>query len=351
MLPSASVRTPVKSLPSVFTPTLLLVAAASCASHRDFAGPVPVRNQHPAQLGALHLDPIGADAPEEGEARLRVDAAYTSLWLVAGQGNASAQRGIRLDGELLRVGYKARIGLTDRLELGAELPIAYAAGGWLDDFVIDYHDLFSFPDQGRSTAARDRFQVDATRGGQTVYSMKPGAVELLDLPLSLVWHVAPVDREHPFGLAVRGGLEVPLGDTHRGYGNGRLDAALGLVGEARLGAVSLTAFAQHAFVGTPLRARAAGVGYGDVDAIGLGVEALLGDGVSALVQGELESSVLGNVDLRQASHAQGTVFVGARFSLGGTTALELGVVEDVTRRTSPDFTGYAAIAFGRTPRR
>ena len=139
---------------------------------------------------------------------------------------------------------------------------------------------------------------------------------------------------------------MPIGDSHRGYGNGRLDTALGLVGEARVGAFSVTGFVQHAFVGTPFRARKAGLSYADVDAAGVGIEALVTDDLSALVQAELESSVLGELHFRQASHAQGTLYVGGRLLLGDSTALELGLVEDLTRRTSPDFTAYAAVAFG-----
>ena len=301
-----------------------------------------MRTQHPAQLGILHLDPIGATPPTEGEAQTRVHAAYASYWLAGGDSDRSFQ----MDGELLRVGYQARIGLTRTLELDTELGFAYAGGGFLDSFLIDYHGLLSLPDQGRENAPRNNFRVLAQREGTSVYEMNPYAVEPLDMPLAVVWHFLPCGENRPFGLGVRGGVELPLGDPNRGYGNGKLDYALGLVGEARLGMIALTGFAQHTFVGTPDRARRAGFRYRDVAAAGLGAEWLLSDDLSLLVQTEIQSSALRALELRQASHPQAELWLGGRMRLSADVAFEAALGEDLSRKTSPDVTGYFAFAFG-----
>ena len=43
-----------------------------------------------------------------------------------------------------------RQGLGDGLEFGFELPFAHTSGGFLDRFLIDYHDALGLPDQGLS---------------------------------------------------------------------------------------------------------------------------------------------------------------------------------------------------------
>jgi hypothetical protein len=302
-----------------------------------------VRTQHPVQLEVLHLDPIGAEPPKQGEALTRADLAYSSLWIGGGVLGGDA---LQMDGELLRVGYKGRIGITDTIELGGELAFGYAGGGFLDSFLIDYHEALGLPDQGRSESPRDDYKVAVTNDGQTAYSMKPYDIEPFDVPLSLAWHILPCTKNRPFGIGVRGGIELPLGDPNRGFGNGVIDKALGVFGEARFGMLSLTAFAQHTFVRTPDRARQAGLAYRDVDAAGLGAEYLLSDGVAALLQVEAESSTLRDLDFDVASNPQLQLWMGGRVRMSEDVAFEFAIGEDLSSHTSPDVTGYVAFAFG-----
>lgn len=202
------------------------LVGAGCVEQPRFRGPLPVRNQHPAQLTVLHLDPAQAEVLPAGEAAMHVGAAYSSYFL----GGSGARGTFSMDGELLRVGPKLRFGLGGGGEVGIEVPFAHAAGGFLDDFVIDYHDWFGFPDQGRDDAPRDAFGVEATARGRRVYHLDAGGIELLDVPLHYTHELLSAGRDR-FGLAVRGGVELPTGDQGRGYGNGGVDVAFGLLAD------------------------------------------------------------------------------------------------------------------------
>jgi len=296
---------------------------------------MPVRNQHPAQLTVLHMQPARAAVLGAGAVEARLDAAYTSLWL-SGQGTG---RSWLMDGEYLRAGPSARIGLGRGLQLGIELPFAHTSGGFLDDFVIDYHDSFGLPDQGRDVAPRDGFAVRAEQNGAVVWSVERDGLQLLDVPLILQWEVLPAGPGR-LGLAARGAVELPTGDDEDGYGSGELEASCGIVAELQAGGLAFTGHAQHTFAGTPAAARRAGLHFADVTAIGGGVEAPLTPDLSLLAQVEYETSALREFGLRATGREQAMLWVGGRWRVTPRCAIEVGFGEDLIGLVSPDFTAW-----------
>src|SRR5262245_10270962 len=106
------------------------IALVSCATSPAVRGPLPVRNQHPAQLTVLHLDPVAARAVLPGEVTARVATAYSSLFQ-SGSGNGNQ---FTMDGELLRASLQLRVGVGEGFTVGAELPWELTTGGFLDHF-------------------------------------------------------------------------------------------------------------------------------------------------------------------------------------------------------------------------
>ena len=180
----------------VRVPTILLAAVtlAGCVSQHDARGPMPVRNQHPAQLTVMHLDPTSAAALPTGEVAARVDLAYTSMFL-RGQKPGDPLTQFAMDGELLRTAAAAQVGLGSDLTLSVEVPMVGTTGGFLDSFLVGYHDLFGFPDQGRDVYPKNQFGVFADYQGQTVFAQRENAFALADIPVSLAWQVQ-IGRAH-----------------------------------------------------------------------------------------------------------------------------------------------------------
>ena len=319
----------------------MALTCCGCATAPPFQGPLAVRNQHPAQLTVLHMDPAGAEPLPAAEARVRVDAAYSSYFIDGfGSGNSFI-----MDGELLRTGIKTGIGLGYNLGLHFELAMAYTSGGFLDSFLIDYHDFFGFPDGGRENAPNNRWLVQARRGGNTVYEMTEETFELLDLPVELRWSFLPITADQPFGAAVRAAVEFPTGDDDKGFGNGEMDYSVGLMGEFRRDFVAVTAHVQHTFVGTPDVADRGGLDYKDVTSAGIGTEIWVSDCFAFLVQTEIESSTLRDLDFSEAEDPQWLLWVGMRRKMSKRFTLEVGFGEDLITDVAPDFTAYLALNF------
>ena len=303
-------------------------------------GPMPVRNQHPAQLTVMHLPTTDARSLPMGQVTVRGDAAYSNIFLL-GTGSNGAQW--KMDGEYLRAAVSVQAGLGGGLELGIELPFAHTSGGFLDSFIIDYHDAFGLPDQDRHSHPLDEFEIAAHRGTREVWSVDEENGTMLDVPLTLSWQVA--DPADGLGLAVRGGIELPTGNDDRGYGNGELDTSVGVVLETHWAGVGWYGHVQHTFAGTPDQSSSAGFRFRDVTSAGAAIEAPLSDGLAALLQVEWETSTLRDLGIDAASRDQVLLWVGGRIRLDLDTHMELGFGEDLASAVSPDFTAWLALSW------
>lgn len=313
---------------------------AGCVAQPDLQGPMPVRNQHPAQLTVLHLPPAAAAMLPAGDVQVRLDSAYSSLFLLGSEGN----RSWLMDGEYLRVGTGIRVGLGAGVELATEIPVAHTSGGFLDGFVIDYHDLFGLPDQGRDSYPKDEYRVEAVRGNTTVWEVERDGFELLDVPLYASVALLPTGTER-LGVAARGGIELPTGDDERGYGNGEVDASLGIVLDYRLDAMALYGHVQHTFAGTPDRTQRSGLEFADVTSLGGAAELPLASDLHAFLQVEWERSTLRNFGLPVTDRDQLLFWVGCRWQTTAALGVEVGFGEDLQGLASPDFTAWLGMVW------
>ena len=331
-------NTPASSRPVLLRSSLAHArgARAACAPLPRGLGPIPARNQHPVQLTVLHLDPVPAATHPAGEASVRLDTAYSSLWL---SGNGNGNR-FAMDGEMLRAALDLRVGLGAGLELELGLPVGYASGGRLDGFVTGWHDFWGLPDQGRDTYPEDAFAVRAERGAVTAYDLEANAFQAMDLPIGLRQEILSKGPAH---IAVRAAIELPTGDDDAGFGNGELDVALGAVADLRWEDFGVFAHAHHTFAGTPGRAKAAGLAYRDVTAVGLGVDYRLFAGFTLHLQAQWETSTLRGLGFDRVADPHLLLWSGGRFALGPRTFLELGIGEDLMPYISPDFSVWAAV--------
>ena len=311
------------------------LAIAGCANDPHFRGPLPARNQHPAQLVVGRLEPREARVAGAGEGRVAWRNAYSSLFLGGSEDGST----FRMDGEYLRTSVAGRIGLGGGFDLALELPFAHASGGFLDSFLIDWHAVFGFPDQGRSDAGRDHFVVDGSRDGRLVWSLDDDGFEMLDLPIVLGWQ-AIGEPGKPLAVLLRGGVELPVGDDARGYGSGGLDWLLGATVEWRGRQVAWNAHVEHSFAATPAPTARAGFEFADVTSFGAGGEFAISDDWSLLVQLESDRSTLRHLGLPRTSREQWLLWAGLRTRLGESLWLEGGIGEDLSQNIAPDFTAW-----------
>ena len=83
--------------------------------------------------------------------------AWSMLLLTASHSIAdqTAAEALILDGETTRLELSYRRAVSERLELGLELPYLWHESGSLDSVIDDWHGFFGFPDGARASRPRD----------------------------------------------------------------------------------------------------------------------------------------------------------------------------------------------------
>jgi hypothetical protein len=192
----------------------------------------------------LTLPPMGAELLPAGRVEARLEADWgNDFGLEAEPGGRLENLLFFVDGEHRTLAATLRRGFGGGWMAGARIPLHWRGGGSLDAVIDPFHDLFGFPDSGRSLYARERLRVEGrTPEGERlewtgVEGTGLGSIELEVAKairsgaaggpaIAIVARALLPTSTGPFGEAGRGAgaaalLSLPLGgsfDLHAGAG-------------------------------------------------------------------------------------------------------------------------------------
>jgi len=242
-----------------------------------------------------------------------------------------------MDGETYRLNLSLRRGIKPGFEAGIEIPYLWHRGGFLDDFIENWHDTFGMPQGGRDKYPQDQLRYSYIKNGKQEVLVDKNAQGLGDIRLRAAWQISRSEEGPPRGLALHASLKLPTGDSDDLLGSGSTDLALWLSG---------THGSSWRDMGVALFGHLGLLGMTDGD-VAEGQQnnlvgfAMLGGGwqpYSWLVlklQFDTHTPFYDS-DLRELGNVAGVLTVGGDVALGEHTALELGVAEDVITDTAPD---------------
>ena len=223
----------------------LLLPGLAFAS--DLDDPLPIRDPFPLKLLFLDQPPSGAALQAPLRARLSINASYVNTMvatedLVELYNRDPSYRGIVtlgvlqmvanaqpsrtafiFDGETMRTTLQARVGITQRFELGVDAPFLSQYRGFMDPYIDEFHHRLGLPDGGRTGFAHDEFRAGYVGDGATVYfDQAPGGMRLGDIVLSAAGALLVEDRRSP-AMSLLLSAKLPTGDYHTLDGSGSLD--------------------------------------------------------------------------------------------------------------------------------
>jgi hypothetical protein len=309
---------------------LLLPEAGACLDITPFY----TRNMSPI-IQVYGLPAIGTAFVLPGGAVEGVVALDAASNFAHGQNNRER---LLLDGETYRTTLAVRYGITDTIEAGLELPFTGQGGGIFDRFINGWHDFFGLPDNGRKDVHRNRLRYDYTWDDRTLLAVDSSGFGLGDLTLSAGWQLYDSKGDAPTGVALRGGLKLPTGDSGRLHGSGSTDVYLQVSGSddyrLPLGHATVFAGAGGLFMsaGDILRDQQRRlVGFG---AVGGGWSPA--EWVAFKVQCSAHTPFYNGSALRSLKGGTVQLLIGGTLAFSGQTSLDIGVSEDLTVETSPD---------------
>lgn len=317
-----------------------LLCSAGVASAADMEiTPFSTFNQSPlVQIYGLPHD-TGADIVPPGAFRISMNQDLSSNYTVS----SSTREQITLDGETYRMTFAARYGIAPNLEAGIEIPYVIQGGGFLDSFVIDWHNTFGLPQGGRASAPKDRLFYSYRKDGIQKLLIDRSGSGIGDIALTGGFSLYDV---HGDRLAIKGAVKLPAGDSSYLLGSGSTDFMLQLCG-------SMISYSEWGSLGL----------YGSVGGIAMSRSDVLRDqhnplaGVATLGFGwgpaswisfkaQLNSNtpLYHDSTLAEVSKSPFLLVFGGALRFPGEYLLDIGVAEDVAVATAPDVSFHLGLS-------
>ena len=252
--------------------------------------------------------------------------------------DAAANESILLDGETTRFGLAFRYGLLKNFEAGIEIPYFISNGGFLDGFIINYHDTFGFPQGGRDQAPRDRLLYQYRKNNTDLLKVDQSGSGLGDISVNAAWQLYKSGDQAPRAVALRGSVKLPTGDSDRLLGSGSFDGALWLTAsdDYLLPLGHLTLFGAAGIMGMTegkviknQQNNCAGFG-----SLGIGWSPL--SWLALKIQTDAHTAFFRDTDLKELSANAAQLVIGGTVALWKNLTLDIGVSEDILVNTAPD---------------
>jgi len=210
--------------------TFLLVGRVAAADPEGF-GPFPVRNFQPIQLLFLGMFGDRAAVIKKGALDVRVELAETSTIF----NEHSTRVNATMKFETLRSGLFLRYGLTNRLEVGMEIPMLYRYEGFMEGAITGVEraldGVFPFPENPARKALKNTgFAYNLTQGGRTRFSGTDQVLGIGDISLLGKYQLMSQTAVAPT-VSLRLAVKVPSGDEGKFFGSGHSDVGIGLAAE------------------------------------------------------------------------------------------------------------------------
>ena len=252
--------------------------------------------------------------------------------------DANAEEKLVLDGETTRITITGHYGLSDNIELGFEIPYVVHGGGFLDSFIIHYHDAFGFSQGGRDKAPRNRLLYRYSRDGSEKIRVDGSSSGLGDVSLTAGFNLYHDGLAYPRAVAFRTMLKLPTGDSGTLRGSGSTDFSCWLTArdDYKLSIGHGTLFAALGFMAMtegdvlPDQQRHV-VGFGS---LGMGWSPI--SWIAFKVQMDAHTAFYKESDLRSLATDALQLVMGVALKLSDRTTLNIAVSEDLATLTSPD---------------
>ena len=137
----------------------------------------------------------------------------------------NTQEAIFLDGETYRATLLMAYGLSEKIELGVELPYLSHDGGHLDSLIEDWHSFWNLPNGERNDFPQDQLGYSYQHDNDVLVNLQDSKSGIGDLSVLMGYQLATNEQTE---WALRGGVKLATGDADKLTGSESTDVHLGL---------------------------------------------------------------------------------------------------------------------------
>ena len=103
--------------------------------------------------------------------------------------NGQSSESLLLDGEIYRAAFKLRYGLSEQSDLSITLPFIAHSGGFADNAISGWHDIFGLPDGNRASRPDNSLNYRYQRNGQNLIEINQSTKGLGDIRLDYRYRI------------------------------------------------------------------------------------------------------------------------------------------------------------------
>ena len=202
----------------------IMVLVAGSVAHADRGAPIYIANQNPfVQIFGLPRAEAGSITPS---GKLDIGFLYhvSNNAISAEAGNEE----IIWDGETAQYNLRFRYGVSERLELGMDVPYIDHSGGYLDSLIRNFHDLFGMSNDRQEKFNKNQIHYQLQENGSTTFEMQDRAHGFGDIRFSAAIPLMGRTTKEQRHLALRPQIKLPTGDADHLLGSGGTDVSMGL---------------------------------------------------------------------------------------------------------------------------
>jgi hypothetical protein len=214
--------------------SLLLGLSVEARAYEQWAGPLPARNFQPIQLLFLGMFGDRAVVLKPGHLDVRLELANTSS-IFREETNPPFFALVRatMKMEQLRSGLFLRYGLTERMEVGVEVPVLYRYAGVMEGLITGVERATSGVTGARKQLGQVNYAYLVSRNGQPLFTGASGDMGLGDVSVVGKYQLMTQEVWRP-AVSLRVAVKTPSGDSRRLFGSGHPDIGLGLAIDQRV---------------------------------------------------------------------------------------------------------------------
>ena len=267
---------------------------------------------------------------KSGQWRMNVIAKLSNTYNLSSIANEQTTT----DAETFRGSLIVSYGLRNNWQVGIEVPYVSHDSGFLDDFIYDWHDFFSMPQNGRTKDNSDQFKISYLSNSGTSFEMPDSGSGLGDIRINGAYTRPWNNRALVFSTE----LKLPTGDFDKLTGSGGFDFSVGLTLNDPY---SLEKYRITMYGGL------AGIYLGDMDGalyevqnnFAIAGRAGIGWQATKLIQLKLQldaQSALYDSDLEEMGDPAFQLVMGGSLTFTDSVYLDISVAEDISPSTAAD---------------
>lgn len=258
--------------------------------------------------------------------------------------NARTQNEIvYFDGEMARMDLNARYGITERFEVGINLPLVNHSTGFMDSSIDDFHSVLGMTGGARGRTPRGEMLYAYVQDNKSLFNFNNSSFGIGDISLELGFKLL----EHKtHSMALRAYLKFNNADKRKLIGSGTVDFSCQFSGQTTgLGARPAYFFYSLGYLRIGKGSLLEHMQNRNVSFASLGVAVKANSWFAPKMQFDYHSKFYNNSMTQELGDYGMQFLLGADFILNEKLILTGGFSEDIKINTSPDFVFHLGLNY------